>query len=142
MAGPGRPVQAATVTLSWNPNPEPDVTNYNVYVRTQFAAYGPPTAVGNRTNWTFLNLQDNVQYFFAVEAGNPAGLSPRSEIAYHTPIANLPGSEASRSDFNGDGWFDVLWQRTDGQLVAWHLNSTLIVGSRFLSPLLSAPSGD
>ena len=31
------PVSAATVTISWNPNPEPDVTNYNVYVRTQFS---------------------------------------------------------------------------------------------------------
>ena len=30
------PVGAATVTISWDPNPEPDVTNYNVYVRTQF----------------------------------------------------------------------------------------------------------
>ncbi len=76
------PVGAATVTVSWNPNPEPDVTNYNVYVRTQFGTYGAPIAVGNRTNWTFVNLQDNVQHFFALEAQNPQGLSPRAEIGY------------------------------------------------------------
>ena len=38
------PVGAATVTISWSPNPEPDVTNYNVYVRTQFGTYGAPIA--------------------------------------------------------------------------------------------------
>jgi hypothetical protein len=127
------PVSAATVTVRWNPNPEPDVTNYNVYVRTQFSAYGPPIAVGNRTNWTFVNLQDNVQHFFAVEAQNPEGVSPRVEIGYYT-AANLPGSEASRSDFNGDGWFDILFQhQTNGQLVAWHLNSTAVISTEYLS---------
>ncbi len=128
------PVGAATVTISWDPNPEPDVTNYNVYVRTQFGTYGAPIAVGNRTNWTFLNLQDNVQHFFAVEAQNPLGISPRAEIGYYTPITNPPGSEAGRSDFNGDGWFDILWQhRTGGNLAVWHLNATSVVGARNLS---------
>ena len=128
------PVGAATVTISWDPNPEPDVTNYNVYVRTQFGTYGAPIAVGNRTNWTFLNLQDNVQHFFAVEAQNPLGISPRAEIGYYTPITNSPGSEAGRSDFNGDGWFDILWQhRTGGNLGVWHLNATSLVWARNLS---------
>jgi len=129
------PVTAATVTVAWDPNPEPNVTNYNVYVRTQSGSFGAPLAIGNRTTWTFTGLQNNVQYYFAVQAQSASGTSPLSQIAYVTPIPNLPGSEASRSDFNRDGMFDVLWQhRTTGQLSAWHLNGTTVVGSRWLEP--------
>ncbi len=46
------PAGAATVTLAWDPNPEPDVNNYNVYVRTAGGSFGAPIPVGNRTNWT------------------------------------------------------------------------------------------
>ena len=134
------PVAAATVTLAWDPNPEPDVTNYNVYVRTQFGSFGPAIAIGNRTNWTFVNLQDNVQYFFAVQAQSSGGLSDLSQVSYFTPPRNAPGSEASRSDFNGDGWFDLLWQhRSTGQIQVWHMNATSVVWNRSLSPSVVAP---
>ena len=42
------PVHAATVTLAWDPNPEPDVSNYNVYVRTQSGSFGAPLPVGTK----------------------------------------------------------------------------------------------
>lgn len=134
------PATAATVTVSWNQNPEADVTNYNVYVRTNVGAYGPATPIGNRTNWTFVGLQENVQYFFAVEAQSPGGVSPRAEISYFTPRTNAPGSEASRSDFNGDGWFDVLWQhRTSGDLAVWHLNGATVAWARSLATPKTSP---
>ena len=69
------PVHAATVTLAWDQNPEPNVTNYNVFVRTQSGAFGAGIPVGNRLNWTFTGLQNNVQYVFAVQAQSPAGMS-------------------------------------------------------------------
>jgi hypothetical protein len=134
------PAAAATVTLAWDQNPEPNVNNYNVYVRTANGAFGAPIAVGNRTTWTFVGLQSNVQYFFAVQAQSSNGLSALSQIGYVIPAANPPGSEAARSDFNGDGWFDLLWQNHGtGQLVAWHLNGSQVVGSRWLTPSAVAP---
>jgi hypothetical protein len=129
------PVGAATVTLAWDANPEPDVTNYNVFVSLTPSNFGTGVPIGNRTNWTFTGLQDHIQYYFAVQAQSPAGLSPLSQIGYLTPYLNLPGSEASRSDFNSDGKFDLLWQnQANGQLIAWHMNGAAIVSSRFLSP--------
>jgi hypothetical protein len=129
------PATAATVTLAWDPNPEPDVNNYNVFVRTAGGSFGQPIPVGNRTNWTFVGLLGNVQYYFAVQAQSPAGLSPLSQVTYVIPTPNAPGSEASRSDFNGDGRFDLLWQNsTTGQLSAWHMNGSTVLSYRVLTP--------
>jgi hypothetical protein len=133
--GLAAPVGAATVTLAWDPNPEPDVTNYNVFVSTQPGSFGTGVPVGNRTTWTFTGLQDHFQYYFAVQAQSPSGLSALSQVAYLTPYLNPPGSEPSRGDFNGDGKFDLLWQKpATGQLIAWHMNGAAIVSSRFLTP--------
>lgn len=129
------PVGAATVTLAWDPNPEPSVTNYNVFVRTEFETFGAGIPVGNRTTWTFTGLQQGSQLYFAVQAESPSGLSGLSQIGYVTPLTNLPGSEPSRSDFNMDGKFDLLWQnQLTGQLLAWHMNGAAVLGSRSLTP--------
>jgi hypothetical protein len=129
------PVSAATVTVAWDQNPEPDVFNYNVFVSTQSGVFTTGTAVGNRMTWTFTGLQDQVQYYFAVQAQSPSGWSSLSQIGFLTPTKNPPGSEAARSDFNGDGKFDLVWQhQTTGQLTAWHMNGPVVVSSRFLTP--------
>lgn len=129
------PVSAATVTLAWDPSPETNVTNYNVFVRTQFGSFGAGVPVGNRTNWTFVGLQNGTQYYFAVQAQSSTGLSPLSQIGYVTPLPNLAGSEPSRSDFNMDGRFDLLWHhQVTGQLTAWHMNGPTILYSRYLTP--------
>jgi hypothetical protein len=134
-AGAASPVAAATVTVMWDQNPEPEVNNYNVYVTSMPGNFGAPIPVGNRTNWTFTGLTDNVQYYFAVQAQSPSGLSSLSQISYLVPTHNSAGSEPSRSDFNGDGKFDLLWQNQQtGQLLAWHMNGAAVVGMRFLTP--------
>ena len=129
------PLQAATVTLAWDPNPEPNVTNYNVFVSTHFGSFSAGVPVGNRTMWTFTGLQGGVQYYFAVQAESSSGVSALSQIGYVMPHPNLPGTEQSRSDFNSDGKFDLIWQhQTTGQLIAWHMNGAAVLGSRFLTP--------
>jgi hypothetical protein len=130
------PLSAATVTLAWDANsPGDSVTNYNVAISTQPSFAGAGAAVGNRTTWTFTGLQANVQYYFSVQAQSAAGLSPWSQVGYFTPPANSAGSEPSRSDFNGDGKFDVLWQnQASGQLLAWHMNGASVTSSQFLNP--------
>jgi hypothetical protein len=133
--GLAAPVSAATVTLAWDPNPEPDVSNYNVFVRTANGSFTTGIPVGNRTNWTFTGLQGGVQYYFAVQAQSPSGLSALSQIPYTMPFPNAPGTEQSRSDFNADGKFDLIWQnQTTGQLIAWHMNGAATLSARFLTP--------
>jgi hypothetical protein len=130
------PVGAATVTLAWDANlPADGVTNYNVAVSTQPGAFGAGSPVGNRTTWTFTGLQDNVQYYFAVQAQAPSGVSPFSQIGYVTPLTNAPGSEQSRSDFYQDGKFGLLWQnQATAQLYSWDLNGASVANQGFLTP--------
>jgi hypothetical protein len=134
------PASAATVTIAWDANPEPDVTSYNVYIGT---APSPPSGqnVGNRLSWTFTGLQSGRRYYFAVQARSNAGtVSPRAEISFIVPGQNPAGSEASRADYNGDGLFDLLWQnRNTGHILAWHMNGPTVVGSRNLTPAAVAP---
>jgi hypothetical protein len=129
------PVGAATVSLVWNPNPEPNITGYNLFVSTQPGNFTTPIPVGNRTTWTLTGLQNGVQYYFAVQAQSPAGVSGLAQIGYATPAAIPAGAEQTRSDFNSDGMFDLLWRNSaSGQLTAWYMNGPTITSSRSLTP--------
>jgi Fibronectin type III domain/FG-GAP-like repeat len=129
------PASAATVSIAWDPNPEPDIIGYNVFVSTQAGSFTSPIPVGKHTSVTIPGLQPGVQYYFAVQAQGPGGLSGLAQIAYVPPIPLPAGSEPTRSDFNADGKFDLLWQhQSTGRLVAWHMNGAAVVSSRSLTP--------
>jgi hypothetical protein len=131
----GTTVEAGTVTIAWDPSPDANITNYSVFVGTRSGSYTSAVAVGMRTTWTFTNLVDNQTYVFAVQAQSSLGGSPFAEISYRTPVLPTPGSEATRSDFNRDGNYDLLWQTTvSGQLATWAMNGASLVDSRYLSP--------
>lgn len=135
------PAAAATVTVQWDANPEPDVTNYNVFVRTANGAFGAGIPVGNQLKWTFVGLQHGVQYYFAVQAQSPSGVSALSQVSYITPPLVWPGTEPTRSDFNSDGLFDLLWHHQEtGKLTTWHMNGPNVLFSRYLTPDAADPS--
>lgn len=67
-----------SVTLAWDPNPEPDVSNYIVYYgtnpRSQFNGYQQSTNVGNVTTATVYGLAEGFTHYFAITAKNTSGL--------------------------------------------------------------------
>src|SRR5262245_20470544 len=70
--------QSATrsVTLDWNPNTEPDLAGYRVYVATASGAYGGSPvgqAPANATSFVVNGLQPGVTYFFVVTAFDTSG---------------------------------------------------------------------
>jgi hypothetical protein len=135
LAGSANSVEAATVTLAWDRNPESTVINYSVFAGTAPGVYTLGIAVGNRTDWTFTGLADNTRYYFAVQAQTASAGSALATITYTTPPAVTPGSEQSRSDFNRDGRLDLLWQNSStGQLIAWHMIDQNLVGVSYPSP--------
>ena len=80
-------IEAASVSLAWNPNPEPDVIGYRIY-------YGPagetPTTsqdAGTATTATVSNLQEGASYDFYATAYNSAGLESElsSPVSYTVP---------------------------------------------------------
>jgi len=86
--------RAATVTLQWNRNPEPDVIGYIIKYGTSSGAYTTEINVGNQLSHT-LNLTPSTPttYYFVVQAYNSSGRSPNS-IQVST---NIGGPASSQS---------------------------------------------
>lgn len=76
-----------SVTLAWDPNPEPDVAGYIVYYGTVSRNYPFHTNVGNVTTATIYGLREGVTYYFAIAATNSTGLESdfSNEITNHIP---------------------------------------------------------
>ncbi len=78
---------AASLTLSWNANSEPDIAGYRVHYGTAAAPYSVTADVGT-TSATINNLEKGVTYTFAVSAYNSAG----GESGYSLPLSHTVGS--------------------------------------------------
>src|SRR5689334_19720493 len=77
---------AATVTLTWDPNPESDVTGYVVFYGTAPGQYGTSIDAGNQTSLQLALPDTTTPYFFAVCAYNAAGL--RSALSTEVSTTN------------------------------------------------------
>lgn len=67
-------VHAASVTLEWDRNPEPDVVNYRFYYGHRSRSYTERVRVGNKVQYTVEGLLNGRRYYFAVTAVNTRGL--------------------------------------------------------------------
>ena len=75
------------VTLSWNPNSEPDLGGYKIYYGTKSRKYEMPIDVENSTVYTLSGLEKGTIYYFAVTAydlsGNESGFSEEISKKYN-----------------------------------------------------------
>lgn len=81
----------ASVTLAWDPNPEPDIAGYKIYWRTNGQTYTTnwSVTITNGTTGTVTNLLLGRQYFFVATAFNTSGL----ESDYSNEVtAVIPGT--------------------------------------------------
>jgi fibronectin type 3 domain-containing protein len=78
----GMPTRAASVTLAWNKNHEPDVAGYRVYFGPQGGTPTTTLDAGNATNKVVTGLQEGASYSFYATAYNSAGL----ESDYSAPV--------------------------------------------------------
>ena len=91
------PVMAASVTLAWDSNTEPDLAGYKVYYGTSSRVYGTPIILGLTTTTTLMGIVPGVKYYFAVTAYNASG----QESGYSNEVI-IPDY-----DVNGDGVLNV-----------------------------------
>ena len=108
----GASLEAATVTLAWDANPDA-VSGYRVRYRT--TPTGTPTIVdvGNVTQFSLLGLRAGT-YYFSVEAYGVGGVTslPSNEI---NAVLTLPVPATTAPDFDGDLKTDPgLWQPSTG----------------------------
>jgi hypothetical protein len=84
------------VTLSWNPNPEPDIWFYKIYI--SLSATGPfswnASAIHPATSFTKTGLFNGVTYYFKLSAVNKAGL----ESAPTEPVSATPSAPPSHDE--------------------------------------------
>jgi hypothetical protein len=95
---------AASVTLAWDPNAEPDVTGYRVYYGTSSGVYTQSLDAGSATTIAIPNLLDGTTYYFAVTAYNTEALESAwsNEITYTPALSqNLPPTVTLTTPENG-----------------------------------------
>jgi hypothetical protein len=99
-----------SVTLAWNPNPEPDVSGYIVYYGNASRHYPYSTNVGNVTTATVYGLNEGLTYYFAVTATNTSGL----ESDFSNEVTNaIPADLTNRCP-----WISVIGDQVRSNLEA------------------------
>lgn len=78
---------AQSVTLAWDPSPDPSATGYHLYYGTGSRAYSGRVDAGAATMASVNNLSSGQTYFFAVAAYNQMGIESEmsAEISYSVP---------------------------------------------------------
>ncbi|MCB2170018.1 MAG: fibronectin type III domain-containing protein, partial [Deltaproteobacteria bacterium] len=89
-------VFAASVTLRWQPNSEPDISGYNLYYGAESREYALPIPVGNVSSFTVNNLVEGNTYYFSLTAVDTSG----NESGYSYEVsANATSSEPATEDY-------------------------------------------
>jgi hypothetical protein len=90
---------AATITIGWDRNTEPNIAGYVVSYGTASGSYNQTVDVGQATTWS-LTVNDGRTYYFAVQAYNTAGQRSgySNEAAGAAAITSgpVPGASAPR----------------------------------------------
>lgn len=68
------PVYAFDLTLAWDPNTEPDLAGYKIYIGYSSRQYSWALDVGNRTTGTLKNLEPETVYYITLTAYNSQGI--------------------------------------------------------------------
>jgi hypothetical protein len=96
---------ARDVTLAWLPNEEPDILGYRVWYGSENENYMVSIDVGNQTQFTITDLENDKKYFYAVTvydtSNRESGFS--EEISYPS---NMPVNVLTNGGFELDesGW--------------------------------------
>ena len=97
LRGEGR---CATVTLAWDPSPDPTVQGYILHCGTSPGNYTQHIDVGKATTYTLSGLQDGATYYLAVTAYDQQG----NESVFSNEIVYGP-SPGTGAESSGGGCF-------------------------------------
>ncbi|MGB9436639.1 MAG: hypothetical protein WCB15_01750, partial [Desulfobacterales bacterium] len=81
-------VHAATVTLAWDANTEPDLAGYKIHYGTASRDYSHSIDVGDVTEYTLEDLDDGVTYYLAATAYD----SETNESGYSVELVHSTGN--------------------------------------------------
>jgi hypothetical protein len=84
-------LDAATLTVAWDPDTDPAVVGYRVAMGTQSGVYSVGVDAGTQTFAQFTNLTGGATYYFVVQAYDSAGnlSAPSAEVAGVAPVTSV-----------------------------------------------------
>lgn len=88
-----------SVTIAWDPNPEPTVIGYRAHYGVASRNYPYPADVGNTTSVTIFGLVEGTTYYFAITAYNVLGL----ESDFSEELTYVPGKPSVRARVSASG---------------------------------------
>jgi hypothetical protein len=95
---------AAQVTLTWDTNSEQDTAGYKIYYGSAQGDYSDSVDIGNTTQYTITNLEEDQTYYFTATAYDISSKESdfSNEISYYVPV-----SISEDQDSDGDGLTDL-----------------------------------
>jgi len=108
-------LQAAQVSLAWDPNTEPDVAGYKLYYSTPTDPSPTVSDVGNSTNAVVLDLTPGETYSFYVTCYNASGLESDASnlVTYTVPTEGPAGPQVSNLAMSPQG-MEMQWPAVPG----------------------------
>ncbi len=93
--------KAESVSLTWNPNTEPDLAGYKLYMGTSPGSYSQIFDVGHVTSYTVSTLVLGETYYFALTAydiyANESGFSTELSTTISQTFESAAGDTTSSS---------------------------------------------
>jgi|RhiMethySRZTD1v2_1073278.scaffolds.fasta_scaffold00037_36 VCBS repeat protein len=129
IAGGSVSASAANITLAWDASPAADVSYYVLYIGNSSGQYSQQVNVGKVTTYTYPNVNDNLPYYFAVQAVNSVGVASGLSLEVVRGVRQAPAP-----DWGTDGMPDILWRHKDGWLGVWNLNGVNSMSGGYLNP--------
>ena len=126
-----------TVSLAWDPSPDPEVTGYMLSWGTRVGQYPNSVDVGAQLTWTLTGLSRHQRYYFIVQAYN----AERTLSEPTSPVEN-GGLITQTGAPLQDPRPSLFWQHEEtGELLSWHLSGINVVDTRPLT-ILAVPDLD
>ncbi len=113
---------AASVTLTWNRNQEPDIAGYKIYYGTSSHNYSESTTINDtatspaKISHTVSGLGEGITYYFAVKAFDLAGQF--SDYSSEVSVA-IPSSGGGGGSNGGSGSVDYCSSQGGSQKYEW-----------------------
>jgi len=111
------PAMALDLTVSWQPNPEPDIAGYQVSYGSESGNYTQSVDAGNGTSCLLTNIQEGVPYFIAVRAYDTARQfsAYSGEATFFQPAPPAPPSDPPFEPGPGD----LFYWKADSDVVEY-----------------------
>lgn len=115
-----------TVSLAWDPSPDPGVIGYMLSWGTRLGEYTNSLDVSVQTSWTLSGLSRHQRYYFIVQAYD----AERTLSESTTPVEN-GGLIVQTGAQLQDPRPSLFWRHEEtGELLTWHLSGINVVDTR------------